>query len=115
MDELCKLLAEKLGLVADASMSWLQTAIPQYAEMMAIRMTLYSVASLLILFVFIALAVFFTVNAIKKDTDLMVCAFGTFLVVMFFGFLTACVVPDAICWYVTPDAMLLKELAGAVR
>lgn len=114
MDSLCEMLAEKLGIVADASSSWLQTAIAQYSQMMAIRTTFGAVLSL-VLFV-ASVAVLFLGWRNADDSDAIVVAIIAFVFIA----LTACClavayVPDAICWHVTPDAMLIKELTEVLE
>lgn len=102
MDSLCEMLAEKLGIVADASSSWLQTAITQYAQMMAIRTTFCAVLSLLLFVASVSFAI-----AVESIAFVFI-ALTAFCVAVVY-------VPDAICWHVTPDAMLIKELTEVLE
>lgn len=113
MDELCVMLADKLGMAIDVSGEFLQTAVPQYAQMMALRLGLFSVVSLAAFIASIAALVF----AFKKMGDSEEFAYAFFSLIFFVvvsGFVFWFCAPDALCWYFTPDAMLLKELVGTV-
>lgn len=112
MDELCKMLADKLGIVADSSMEWLQTAIPQYSKMMAISHSIYAAFAVICLAV-IAFATYRAFRNVDEYDKYFVVLLGTVVGVICAGFI-ACFLPDAICWMATPDAMLLKTLIGKV-
>ena len=102
MESLCEMLAEKLGIVADASSSWLQTAITQYAQMMSIRTTFCAGLSLLLFVSSVAFAI--SVESIA------------FVFIALTAFCVAVVyVHDAICWHVTPDSVLIKELTEVLE
>ena len=112
MDELCKMLADKLGIVADSSIEWLQTAIPQYSKMMAISNSIYVALAVICL----AVIVFATYRAFRNADEYdkyFAVLFGAVVGVICAG-LIALFLPNAICWMVTPDAMLLNTLIGKV-
>lgn len=112
MDELCKMLADKLGIVADSSMEWLQTAIPQYSKMMAISHSIYAAFAVICL----AVIAFMTYRAFRNANEYdrgFVVLLGAVVGVICVFFI-ACFLPDAICWMVTPDAMLLNTLINRV-
>lgn len=113
MDELCKLLADKLGIVADSSISWLQAAIPQYAEMMAIKTT-FEAALATIGFALSFAILAFLWKKVNESDGAAVASIGAIFAAIAFLVAALLFLPEAICWHVTPDAMLLRELVGTV-
>lgn len=120
MDALCEMLADKLGITFDVAGDWLTIAVPQYAQMMALRYTMFDVGCGVILALLIPLCIFtwrgFDKPGIVNDHEdgfAIVFIVTCVLIPVTLALITAATV-NAVLWNVTPDGMLLQELVGKV-
>ena len=128
MDELCKMLAENIGIALDSTSEWLVGAVGQYATMSAIGNG-YEILSALVVLSVAAMFAYSSakkVDEISKDDKIFkwkreeMCGQHYIIVVLLSVVMLVAVIyliyaaDELLKWLVCPDAMLLQELIKQV-